>query len=150
MMPHPVYDAPAIEQQVAAAEAEQAAIEHLKVLEAPDLTAESILGAEDVGMIRVYVPEWGGHVHIRQLSGWERDRFEASVSPAPGGKKRLDNFRARFAAEILCDKDGKKLFEFKDVEALGRKSGKALDRVFEAGAEFNGLGKKDVEELEKN
>ena len=45
---------------------------------------------------------------------------------------------------------GQPLFTYQDVVDLGKKSSKALHRVYEAGWKLNALGKEEVKELEKN
>ena len=42
------------------------------------LNREAILAAEDLPRELVEVPEWGGAVYVRALTGAERDQFEAS------------------------------------------------------------------------
>jgi len=115
------------------------------------LTREAILKADDLPTELLDVPEWGGQVRIRTMSGSERDAFEASL--LAGGKnaaKNMRDLRARFASLTIVDDDGKRLFTEKDVHALGRKSAAALDRVLSAGQRLNGLTADDVEELAGN
>lgn len=112
------------------------------------LSKEQILAADDLKHEVVHVPEWGGDVHIRVMTGTERDRFEASVGV--GGQMNLANIRARLLSLVVCDESGKRLFADADVEALGAKSGAALDRLFAAAQRLNGLSKQDIEELQGN
>lgn len=109
------------------------------------LSRNDILTVEDLKREEVPVPEWGGEVLVRTLTGSERDQFEAAHLKAPDR-----DVRARLAAATLCDEEGKPLFTPDDVAALGRKSAAALDRVFSVGMRINGIGKADVEELAKN
>ncbi|KKK73275.1 hypothetical protein LCGC14_2895450 [marine sediment metagenome] len=120
--------------------------------ELPLLSREQILAQTEVRMVRENVPEWGGSVYVRIVSGAERDRFEASTQNQTGGGHNLVNFRARFAAMVLCDDKGDALFTPADVEALGKLSsgGAALDRIFDAGRHLNRMTAEDVEELTKN
>lgn len=153
MAPDPKFDKALIEAQ-AESEAEEAAaveaaVEHLKIADAPDLTAEQLLAADELAVVKIYVPEWGGNVYLRQIAGYERDSFEASCQERKGQPK-LGNFRARFAALVLCDADGKRMFTPAQAVFLGKKNAKALDRIFDEGSRLNGIGERDVEELEKN
>jgi hypothetical protein len=110
------------------------------------LSREAILEADDLGFADVDVPEWGGKVRIRALSGTERDKFEASI--AGNGKRiRLDNVRAKLVQACAVDVEGNPLFGTADVVALGRKSAAGLDRVFEACKKLSGLSEEDVDEL---
>ena len=110
------------------------------------LSRDAILGARDAALVAVPVPEWGGTVYVRAVSGTERDAFEAGQMDAKG-KARLANFRARFAVLVACDQTGAPLFGVGDVEALGAKAAAPLDRILEAGMRLNGLRQKDVDEL---
>ena len=108
------------------------------------LTKDEILSAEDITTQVVSVPEWGGHVTVKVMSGQERDGIEAA------NQRGLVGFRARLAAATICDDAGERLFTDAEVGALGAKSGRALDRVAEVAMSLNGIGSDDVEELEKN
>jgi hypothetical protein len=115
------------------------------------LTRDLILAALDLPTKDVEVPEWGGTVKVRALTGAERDKFEASMITEANESRgdKLMNLRARMCAMTIVGEDGKSsLFTDKDVEALGRKSARALNRVFEAARELSGFTDKDVEELE--
>lgn len=116
------------------------------------LDKESILAAEDLRTEEVQVPEWGGSVYVRTLTGKERDAWEATLLDGTGRNRRvkLDNIRASLAAATICDAQGKQLFGPEDVAALGEKSALALDRVFEVAQRLNGLTGEDVEELVGN
>lgn len=112
------------------------------------LTKEQILSCEDLKQETVKVPEWNGEVLVKGLMAEERDRFEASM--IQGGQTTTSNIRAKLAALTIIDENGNHIFDDKDVVVLGKKSGAALDRVFEAASRLSGIAKGDVEELEKN
>lgn len=120
------------------------------------LTKEAILAAPDLSTERVTVPEWGGDVLVRGLSGTERDAFEQDiVQLRREGKKTvkdmdLHNVRAKLVARSIVDEKGARLFEDGEIEALGQKSALALQRVFEVAQRLSGLTDEDVEELAKN
>ena len=116
------------------------------------LTKEQILKAEDLPTETVLVPEWGGEVIVRTVSGTEKDAHEAKSLQDGGkdGKFDLVNFRARLCAMVMVDEKGKRLFSQSEIKLLGAKSAKALDRVYEVGARLNSFNKADVEELAKN
>jgi hypothetical protein len=98
----------------------------------------------------VEVPEWGGSVNVRTLTGTERDEFEQSFVQQDGKSRNLRNFRAKLCARAMVDDDGEPMFTAKDVDALGKKNGRALDRVFDVAQQLAGLSEKDVDELVKN
>jgi hypothetical protein len=114
------------------------------------LSREDILNSQDLPMERVDVPEWGGFVYVRTMTGRERDNFETSISGGKGKKTNMNDFRARFAVEIICDEDGERIFNRSDIEALTTKSGRALDRVFDSGKKLNRIGEDEQKELVEN
>lgn len=115
------------------------------------LGAADILAADDIQTERVHVPEWGGDVLVRTLSGKERDGFEAAmIEVKQGGKSRdvnLENFRSKLVAASLVDEAGGKLFSQKQVDQLAQKSASALQRCFKVAQRLSGFGDDDVEEL---
>jgi len=114
------------------------------------LTREEMLAMPVGGAVHaVAVPEWGARkgVLILEWTGAQRDRFEGSLAER---KDRMQNFRARLISAVVCDEQGRLVFSPEDVVDLGRKSAKALDRIFSAAMELNGLSSRDVEEMEKN
>ena len=116
------------------------------------LNKDAILKAADSKIEKLDVPEWGGHVFIRTMTGTERDDFEAETYITKGKNVEFNrrNFRARLLVRALCDESGTPMFTSKDIDALGKKSAKALDRCFGAAQKLNGLSADDVEELTKN
>ena len=116
------------------------------------LTREQILQANDIITETISVPEWGGEVLVRGLSGSQRDAFENATLEQKGRSQRVNlaNVRARLCALSIVDENGKRMFSDEDVRALGRKSAAALDRVFSAAQRLSGLSDEDVEELAKN
>ena len=119
------------------------------------LAAEEILALDDRKVAKVACPEWGGHVHVRSLSGeeldaWEVEQFERSrIEKEEGQDKQamLRNLRARLVSRCACDEAGKSLFSPEQAQALGQKNGKALKRVFDAARKLNGMTPEDEQEL---
>ena len=116
------------------------------------LSKDAILGAADVVTEEVAVPEWGGDVLVRGLTGSERDAFESESVQTNGRntKMNLRNVRARLVVLSVVDEEGKRLFGFHDIEQLGEKSARALDRIFAVAMRLSGLREGDVEELAEN
>lgn len=116
------------------------------------LTRDAILHAQDIRTETVAVPEWGGEVEVRGLTGTERDALEASIVEQRGRKTsiNLHNIRAKLVAQSVVDEDGARIFTDDDVAELGRKSGMALDRVYTVAQRLSGLTTADIEELTKN
>ena len=113
------------------------------------LTRDAILAAVDLRRETVDVPEWGGSVIVSEMTGEARDAWEQSLI-APGSKPNLINVRARLVAACVVNEDGSRMFTPADVETLGRKSGRALDRVAKVAQRLNGLTDDDVEAARGN
>jgi hypothetical protein len=116
------------------------------------LTKEQILATSDLVFETVDVPEWGGTVRIKELSGAERDSFEQSTFSKKGNGYEvvLKDMRARLCAMSIVDDKGERLFTDVDIKSLSSKSAKALDRVFTVCQKLNGMSKDDVDEMIKN
>jgi hypothetical protein len=115
----------------------------------PILNRDQILSAPDIVKELVSVPEWGGDVYVKGMTGAERDNYEASVVTIRGKHRdfNLSNIRAKLVSASVCDEKGARLFTDADVKALGSKSSAALQRVFEVAQRLSGLTDAAVEEL---
>lgn len=116
------------------------------------LTRDDILGILDLKSESVAVPEWGGDVSVRELTGSERDAYEQSLfrQREDDPDKLAANVRAKLCALSVIGADGKRLFVEADVESLGNKSAAALDRIYDVAHRLSRMGGEDVDELEKN
>ena len=125
------------------------------------LNREQIKKADDIEKKKVECPEWGGPVWIRGLTGKQRDKWESEFIESSSGmieaeledgkKQRMnpENARARLVVKCAVDEQGNRIFEDSDVEWLGEKSAKALDRCYEKARELSGISEDDIEEAEK-
>ena len=122
------------------------------------MSRADILGAQDIGYEDIDlsdIPGWGV-VRIKDLTGAERDQLEGSlvkeVRTRKGVKRemRFDNVRAAFCAACICDEGLQPIFFTDDVLTLGKKSAKALDRIFGRVQARNGLTDEDVDTLIEN
>jgi len=116
------------------------------------LNREQILQVQDLPVEDVEVPEWGGKVRVRGLTGAERDKFEASIVTRKGNKAEFnpENIRAKLVAMCVVDENGNRLFTDEDIKILGQKSATALDRIFQVAQRLSGLRTEDFEEMQKN
>lgn len=112
------------------------------------LSRDQILTVADATTEDVAVPEWGGTVRVRSLSGKERDHFESSlIDKKTGRPSKVANARARLAAMTIVDSVGNRLFNSSDIEQLGNKSAVALERVFDTARRLCGMTDDDLAEL---
>lgn len=107
------------------------------------LSKKAILAAKDTKLKGpVAVPEWGGDVYFRTISGLERDQFEDAYS-----EQKMKAFRARFLVLTLSDESGERLFADNEVEALGQKSSVVINRLFDEAWQHNAFTQEAVDAL---
>jgi len=107
------------------------------------LSKSKILAAKDIKLSdAVAVPEWGGDVYIRTISGTERDKFEEAYS-----EQKMKAFRVRFLVMTLADESGERLFGDADMDALGDKSSVVINRLFDKAWQHNAFTDSAVETL---
>ena len=114
------------------------------------LTRDDIFRASDVHTEIVDVPEWGGAIKVRGMTGRERDRYEQSMLvPDKKGtlKPNMTDARARLVAVCAVDDDGNPIFSPDDVLMLSTKSAAALDRVSSVASVLSGISDRDLETL---
>ena len=114
------------------------------------LTRDAILGAQDLKTEDVPVPEWGGSVRVRTMTGTERDAFLRDLKRDEAGRVIATDYGTRLITFAAVGDDGARLFGDADVAALGAKSGVALQRVFAAADRLNSTSEAAVQEAEKN
>ena len=114
------------------------------------LSKEQILAVQDLRQEDVHVPEWGGSVRVRTLSGKERADFERSVLVIRGDKYTVNPklMREKLVAASVIGDDGKRLFSEEDVAALSLKSSSAIEKVFRVAQRLSGIGEGDIKEIE--
>jgi hypothetical protein len=114
------------------------------------LSKDDILKAEGPPTEEVEIPQWGGSVLVRGMTGRERDEFEARTMVRRGNEMVPDagNIRARMVACCVIDEDtGQRMFTESDAQALGDKSAKAIIRIAEVAGRLSGIGEDDIEEM---
>jgi hypothetical protein len=95
------------------------------------LTAADIIAANDRKRELVEIPEWGGSVYVQEISAADAEAIAENASVV------------EFCAMCICDEKGKLLFSKDQVEELGKKSPKALEKVMRA---ITGINEALVEE----
>jgi len=116
------------------------------------LNKDAIQQANDVEMKKVAVPEWGGDLYVRSMTGGDRTKFEMAVTSdnAKTAEKAKQQAKVRIIIMTACDEEGNLLFSESDVHWLSKKAAKPIERVFEAARILNGIGTEDIEELAGN
>jgi hypothetical protein len=119
---------------------------------------DQILSAEDRPFEDVPTPEWEkagvSTVRIITMASNDRDEWEAAALIARAreqGTNRLRGLRAELVVRCAVDPEtGERIFKSEDVERLGGKSAKVLDRLFAAATRLNAVTDADMRALEKN
>lgn len=109
---------------------------------------EAARKAADIPRESLHVPELGGDVWVRGMSGRERDRFEEALRIRKGrraGQTNLLNYRAKLAVQCLMNAEGERLMTDADADALGQLPVGVLDRIAQ---KVNELSGRDAEEMD--
>lgn len=117
------------------------------------LSKAEILAANDLETVTVEVPEWGGAVVIRAMSGTQRDQYETSLmAKQEDGSYTVntENMRAKLVCYTAVDEAGISLFSPDELAVLAAKSGTVLERLFDAAQKLNGLQKGAIADAAKN
>lgn len=106
------------------------------------LTKEQILSATDRKFKVIDVPEWGGTVRVAQISVADRlnlQLLQQEKREKEGDKAGVGALILGLCALSIVDEQGTRLFSDEDIEALGKKSAAAIDKIFDAADELNGI-----------
>ena len=115
------------------------------------LTRTAILAIQDYETAEVEMPEWGGTVLVRGLTAAEVDKLGFSLATPDGDLDATlaTGFRIKAVSWAIIDEEGNRLFTESDIEELGKKSHKAIDRLTDVIMELSEIGA-DEEEIAKN
>lgn len=119
----------------------------------PLLSKAAILAAQDLPTEDVNVPEWGGPVRVRTMTGAERDAMGAMISKDAGageGKTNQTAFRSIVLMHTIVGDDDQPMFDRADLDAIGSKNGAVLDRLFRVADRLNGITSDAVEAAKGN
>ncbi|MFF7966764.1 hypothetical protein ACFZC3_15530 [Streptomyces sp. NPDC007903] len=122
------------------------------------LSRDAIVQANDIPTETVPVPEWGGDVIVRGLTGDELDDFQGSIRQfrrSMDGKGMepvliQQGMHAKLLVKCLVDDNGQRLFKDNEADELGAKSGKVLERLYDIAQTLSGLSEDEQEEMEGN
>jgi len=119
------------------------------------LTKDQIQQIDDRPIEIINVPEWdkdgsGGQVRMRVPGASDRDQIEEIVSIASGNKRSHKGLRAKMVRMCIVNEDGSLMFTEGDIETLGKKSAKAIDRLFAIAMRLFGFSGKEMAKVREN
>jgi len=104
----------------------------------------------------VFVPELGNvWVRVAEMSGADKDRFEASLIEIQQVGKRLTqtpsllNVRAKLAVQCIVDENGQRIYSDDEANVVGAWGAVALDRIVAVARRINGMGEDDQVALQE-
>jgi hypothetical protein len=116
------------------------------------LTRDQIFNKDDLKRETIEVPEWGGSVTIRELTGREHQELarEAVSSKDEDDEARGAKFITSLLQKVIVDEEGQPLFGPDDIDELTSKSSRVLQRLFTEAQRISKIRASDIEEIEKN
>lgn len=99
---------------------------------------------------KLLVPELGGEIWVRGMSGIERDKFEEGLRIRKGkraGQSDLRNFRAQLAVRVIVDDQGQRVLNDLDADIFGRLPAGVLDRIITRCNELSGKAQEELDDL---
>lgn len=94
----------------------------------------------------VLVKEWGGSVHLRQLTAAERDALDRETVRRSRKDKERVRFRERLLIACAVHPDGTPLFTAEDEDRLSGMPVAGLDRLYRVAVRMNGFGDEDEDD----
>ena len=122
------------------------------LLRMSDNLKESVLALASRVKVEPYTGAGVEGLHIKGLTGRERDSFESACFQQRGKERVMntENIRAKLLVRALCNAEGKRIFSDHDESALGALPASILDDMFAVAQRLSGLGEKDLKEIEGN
>jgi len=114
------------------------------------LTAGQILGADDLPRKEVDVPEWGGTVYVRTMTGAEQVAWSDRATANGDTKVSQDDIIADLLVSVLVDQNGNQILSKGDAPKLKDKSAAVLIRLSQIAMKHNTITDDDIKEMEKN
>lgn len=118
------------------------------------LGREQLLKKDDLEREKVVFDD-EDYVFVRQMTGRERDQWEASLLVKKRDKKgnisyeqNIADFRAKLAVHTVCDENGELIFKPEDYNALSENmSAKKLEQIVNVAQKLNLISDEDRENL---
>jgi hypothetical protein len=115
------------------------------------LSKDAIFAAKDTDVHEVEVPEWGGTILLRSMTGEQRNNYEYWAHQQ--SQAESPDYRGIRERLIICcavDDDGSPLFGDEDLAALASKNSEVIDRLHDKCQEICGMDSNALEDAAKN
>lgn len=115
------------------------------------LSKKAIFAAKDNDTHEVPVPEWGGSILLRSMTGTQRNNYEYWAHLQ--SKAKSPDYRGIRERLIICcavDESGEALFTEGDLSELAAKNSEVIDRLHEQCQKLCGMDDNAVEDAAKN
>jgi len=109
------------------------------------MTDFDIANFDDLASEKLIVPEWNNtEIVVKELTGTDRDTYETFLSEnrREDGTVKFIGIRGLLSYLACYKTDGTKLFE--SAEQAGKKSARALDRIYDVVIRLNALGQEQA------
>jgi hypothetical protein len=114
------------------------------------LNKAAFLAANDLAHEDVPVPQLGGSVRIRVMTGAARDDFQEYMRSFGEGPRPTTAIHAALLVQTCIEESGEPMFTMDDIELVRGKSVAAIETMAAAAMRINGLGVQAVDEAAKN
>lgn len=120
------------------------------------MNADALKEFDDLPPHKVKTPEWEGagfaDSFVRLMGAKERIGLLSFNQDKDGKASEAleDATIYRFAALVLCDEKGVRLFGDGDLDALSNKNPEVLKRIVEEARQYNGIGEKAHKDAVEN
>lgn len=112
----------------------------------PELITHDILNIKDITLQKVILSEWKKHCFVKVMNCPERAKFIEKIGRAGEGQI-LPNMMEELVVLTCVDSQGLSIFTHKDIAKLSTKSGRVIEKIFNAAAQLNGLNKEAIQEI---
>lgn len=116
-------------------------------------------------IVKVDVPGWDIPIYVKKMTAKEKDSWIISQQLVVGAHRQVDgkpvdvdknyklfmeNNRARYLNQVLCEENGDSIGDDELAEIIGDLPDEEVDILYQAALEVNNANKKSIENVEKN